>query len=93
MEDGSKPVRIGIEGVSYSLAHVPDLVRYGSKPLRELLADVAWTACEGDLDVVVCGMTPESSARFQFRNCLRAAPSLYRQYPTGKAERAAQALV
>ena len=39
MEDGSKPVRIGIEGVSYSLAHVPDLVRYGSKPLRELRAN------------------------------------------------------
>ena len=41
MEDGSKPVRIGIEGVSYSLAHVPDLVRYGSKPLRELRANPA----------------------------------------------------
>jgi len=27
---------VGIEGVSYSLAHVPDLVRFGSKPLREL---------------------------------------------------------
>lgn len=33
-----KPVRVGIEGVSYSLAHVPDLVRYGSKPLREIRA-------------------------------------------------------
>jgi betaine reductase len=32
------PVRIGIEGVFYSLAHVPDLVRYGSKPARELAA-------------------------------------------------------
>jgi betaine reductase len=32
------PVRVGIEGVSYSLTHVPDLVRYGSKPLRELRA-------------------------------------------------------
>jgi glycine/sarcosine/betaine reductase complex component C subunit beta len=31
-----KPVRVGIEGVSYSLTHVPDLVRYGSKPLREI---------------------------------------------------------
>ena len=34
----STPVRVGIEGVFYSLAHVPDLVRYGSKPLRELRA-------------------------------------------------------
>lgn len=34
----SHPVRVGIEGVSYSLTHVPDLVRYGSKPLRELKA-------------------------------------------------------
>jgi glycine/sarcosine/betaine reductase complex component C subunit beta len=32
----STPVRVGIEGVNYSLAHVPDLVRHGSKPLREL---------------------------------------------------------
>jgi betaine reductase len=31
-------VRVGIEGVSYSLTHVPDLVRYGSKPLREIRA-------------------------------------------------------
>ena len=38
MADSLKPVRVGIEGVSYSLAHVPDLVRYGSKPLRELRA-------------------------------------------------------
>jgi hypothetical protein len=30
------PIRIGIEGVFYSLAHVPDLVRYGSKPSREI---------------------------------------------------------
>ncbi|MDH3443510.1 MAG: glycine/sarcosine/betaine reductase complex component C subunit beta, partial [Deltaproteobacteria bacterium] len=29
---------IGIEGVYYSLAHVPDLVRYGSKPSREISA-------------------------------------------------------
>jgi betaine reductase len=33
--------RVGIEGVSYSLAHVPDLVRFGSKPLRELRAQLA----------------------------------------------------
>jgi betaine reductase len=37
----SKPVRVGIEGVSYSLTHVPDLVRYGSKPLRELRVNPA----------------------------------------------------
>ena len=37
----SQPVRIGIEGVSYSLTHVPDLVRFGSKPLRELRAQPA----------------------------------------------------
>lgn len=30
-----KPIRVGIEGVFYSLAHVPQLVRYGSKPTRE----------------------------------------------------------
>ena len=36
-----KPVRVGIEGVFYSLAHVPDLVRYGSKPLREIRANSA----------------------------------------------------
>jgi hypothetical protein len=29
-------VRIGIEGVFYSLTHVPDLVRFGSKPMREI---------------------------------------------------------
>jgi glycine/sarcosine/betaine reductase complex component C subunit beta len=34
----AEPVRIGIEGVFYSLAHVPDLVRYGSKPSREIRA-------------------------------------------------------
>jgi glycine/sarcosine/betaine reductase complex component C subunit beta len=34
-------VRVGIEGVFYSLAHVPDLVRYGSKPLREVRANAA----------------------------------------------------
>ena len=36
MVDSLRPVRVGIEGVFYSLTHVPDLVRYGSKPLREL---------------------------------------------------------
>jgi hypothetical protein len=39
MQYSAKPVRVGIEGVSYSLSHVPDLVRYGSKPLRELRAN------------------------------------------------------
>jgi hypothetical protein len=32
----AEPVRVGIEGVFYSLAHVPHLVRYGSKPSREI---------------------------------------------------------
>jgi glycine/sarcosine/betaine reductase complex component C subunit beta len=41
MSDLIKPVRVGIEGVFYSLAHVPDLVRYGSKPLREIRAHPA----------------------------------------------------
>ena len=36
-----KPLRVGIEGVCYSLAHVPDLVRFGSKPLRELRGNPA----------------------------------------------------
>jgi glycine/sarcosine/betaine reductase complex component C subunit beta len=38
MTDSSsnKTVCVGIEGVFYSLAHVPDLVRYGSKPSREI---------------------------------------------------------
>ena len=36
MAETSKAVRVGIEGVFYSLTHVPDLVRYGSKPLREI---------------------------------------------------------
>ena len=31
-------IYVGIEGISYSLTHVPDLVRYGSKPWRELKA-------------------------------------------------------
>jgi betaine reductase len=38
MQESIKPVRIGIEGVFYSLAHVPDLVRFGSKPAREIAA-------------------------------------------------------
>ncbi|HVO96163.1 MAG TPA: glycine/sarcosine/betaine reductase complex component C subunit beta [Terriglobales bacterium] len=41
MAESVKPVRVGIEGVSYSLTHVPDLVRYGSKPIRELRAQPA----------------------------------------------------
>src|SRR5438128_1096440 len=36
MEESSKPARVGIEGVHYSLSHVPDVVRYGSKPSREI---------------------------------------------------------
>ncbi len=38
MSDNSKATRVGIEGVFYSLAHVPDLVRFGSKPAREISA-------------------------------------------------------
>jgi glycine/sarcosine/betaine reductase complex component C subunit beta len=38
-KSNSQPVRVGIEAVFYSLAHVPDVVRYGSKPLRELRAN------------------------------------------------------
>ena len=41
MQELAKPNRVGIEGVSYSLTHVPDLVRFGSKPLRELRAHQA----------------------------------------------------
>jgi hypothetical protein len=37
----AEPVRVGIEGIFYSLAHVPDLVRYGSKPSREIRANPA----------------------------------------------------
>jgi betaine reductase len=37
----AEAVRIGIEGVFYSLAHAPDLVRYGSKPTREIRANSA----------------------------------------------------
>jgi betaine reductase len=39
MPDSSTGVPIGIEGVFYSLTHVPDLVRYGSKPSREIRAN------------------------------------------------------
>jgi glycine/sarcosine/betaine reductase complex component C subunit beta len=38
MREALNPIRIGIEAVFYSLAHVPDLVRYGSKPSREISA-------------------------------------------------------
>src|SRR5215813_7218463 len=41
MTGPSKAVRVGIEGVFYSLAHVPNLVRYGSKPSREIRANSA----------------------------------------------------
>jgi glycine/sarcosine/betaine reductase complex component C subunit beta len=41
MTDSSKAIRVGIEGVFYSLTHAPDLVRYGSKPSRELKANPA----------------------------------------------------
>jgi len=41
MSELTTAVRVGIEGVFYSLAHVPDLVRYGSKPLREIRANPA----------------------------------------------------
>ena len=41
MSELGKAVRVGIDGVFYSLAHVPDLVRYGSKPLREIRANPA----------------------------------------------------
>jgi glycine/sarcosine/betaine reductase complex component C subunit beta len=41
MTDSSKAVRVGIEGVFYSLTHVPDLVRYGSKPSREVRSNPA----------------------------------------------------
>ena len=37
----AEAVRVGIEGVFYSLTHVPDLVRYGSKPSREIRANTA----------------------------------------------------
>ena len=36
LTNGSAPV---IKGVSYCLAHVPDLVRHGSKPSRDIPKD------------------------------------------------------
>ena len=39
MPESPKQVRIGIDGVFYSLTHVPELVRYGSKPSREIRAN------------------------------------------------------
>ncbi|MGH7928900.1 MAG: glycine/sarcosine/betaine reductase complex component C subunit beta [Candidatus Binatia bacterium] len=39
MTEAEKPIRIGIEGIFYSLAHVPDLVRFGSKPAREVRSE------------------------------------------------------
>jgi betaine reductase len=39
MEESSKTSRVGINGVFYSLAHVPELVRFGSKPAREIAAN------------------------------------------------------
>ena len=44
MLNSGKPVRVGIEGVFYGLTHVPDLVRYGSKPSRELRAQAGLQA-------------------------------------------------
>jgi len=41
MVESAKPSYIGIEGVFYSLTHVPDLVRYGSRPSREIRANAA----------------------------------------------------
>ena len=35
------PNRVVIKGVRYMLAHVPGLVQYGSKPVRELPRDAA----------------------------------------------------
>ncbi len=39
MKESPKAIRIGIEGVFYSLAHVPELVWFGSKPAREIAAN------------------------------------------------------
>ncbi|MGH7826497.1 MAG: glycine/sarcosine/betaine reductase complex component C subunit beta [Candidatus Binatia bacterium] len=39
MAQSSIPGRVAIEGAFYSLAHVPQLVRYGSKPSREIRAN------------------------------------------------------
>jgi len=44
MTDPTRALRVGIEGVWFSLTHVPDLVRYGSKPVRELRARPALQA-------------------------------------------------
>src|SRR5687767_14778895 len=68
----SQPVRVGIEGVFYSLTHVPDLVRYGSKPLRELCAspslgerlasrlrDFSAATCYAPHQVYIGNMAPE----------------------------------
>jgi hypothetical protein len=41
MVESAKAIRVGIEGVFYSLTHVPDFVRYGSKPSREIRANPA----------------------------------------------------
>ena len=41
MAEKSKAVGVGIEGVFYSLTHAPDLVRYGSKPSREIRGNPA----------------------------------------------------
>src|SRR5438309_11886386 len=38
LKESIRPVRVGIEEVTYSSTHGPDLVRYGSKPLREIRA-------------------------------------------------------
>ena len=39
MGETTTPIRVGIEGVFYSLAHVPELIRFGSKPSREIAAN------------------------------------------------------
>jgi glycine/sarcosine/betaine reductase complex component C subunit beta len=44
VEESSKPVRVGIEGVFYSLAHVPNLVKFGSKPARGIAANATVAA-------------------------------------------------
>ena len=41
MAEPLQSIRVGIEGVFYSLTHTPDLVRYGSKPSRQIAADPA----------------------------------------------------
>jgi hypothetical protein len=50
MHEPLRPVRVAIEGVFYSLAHVPELVRYGSKPSREIRANpTVGTELKGNL--------------------------------------------